>query len=245
VEKLERETPERTDRRAKTMHGQRLKKLKSIVFDFDGTLAELHLDFPAMKRQILALAQEYFDCPLPAPSAPALEWLETVVSRLQESDAPAASELEKRSAALIKDIELDAAYRGALFPFTRSILQTLGQEGIKIAIITRNCEEAVRIVFPDLDRYCGGFLARDHVRRVKPDPDHLLRALETIAALPENALMVGDHPLDIQTGQRAGILTAGVWSGTATEEELTRSGADLTARNCEELITVLKERSLI
>ena len=146
---------------------------------------------------------------------------------------------------LIKDIELDAAYRGSLFPFTRSILQTLGQEGIKIAIITRNCEEAVRIVFPDLDRYCGGFLARDHVRRVKPDPDHLLRALETIEAVPETALMVGDHPLDIQTGQRAGILTAGVWSGTATEEELARSGADLTARNCEELITVLRERSLI
>jgi phosphoglycolate phosphatase len=57
--------------------------------------------------------------------------------------------------------------------------------------------------------------------------------------------MVGDHPLDIQTGQRAGILTAGVWSGTATEEELARSGANLTARNCEELITALKERSLI
>jgi phosphoglycolate phosphatase len=236
---------ERTDCRAKTMHSQRRQKLKSIVFDFDGTLAELHLDFPAMKRQIRALAQEYFDYPLPVPSFPALEWLETLVGSLQTSDAPAAWELEKRAAALIKDIELDAAYRGSLFPFTRSILQTLRQEGIKIAIITRNCEEAVRIVFPDLDRYCEGFLARDHVLRVKPDPDHLLRALETIAALPETALMVGDHPLDIQTGQRAGILTAGVWSGTATEEELVRSGADLTASNCEELITALKERSLI
>jgi phosphoglycolate phosphatase len=227
------------------MHGQQQPKLKSIVFDFDGTLAELHLDFPAMKQQVRALAQEYFDYPLSAPNAPALEWLETLVGSLHASDAPAASELEKRAAALIKDIELDAAHRGSLFPFTRPILQTLGQEGIKIAIITRNCEEAVRIVFPDLDRYCEGFLARDHVRRVKPDPDHLLRALETIAASPETALMVGDHPLDIQTGRRAGILTAGVWSGTATEEELARSGADLTARNCEELIIVLKERSLI
>jgi len=227
------------------MHGQRPQKLKSIVFDFDGTLAELHLDFPAMKRQIRALAQEYFDHSLPVPTAPALEWLESLVSSLQASDAPAASELENRAAALIKDIELEAAYRGSLFPFTRSILQALGQEGIKIAIITRNCEEAVRIVFPDLDQYCGGFLARDHVRRVKPDPDHLLCALEKIAASPETALMVGDHPLDIQTGQRAGILTAGVWSGTATEEELARSGANLTARNCEELITALKERSLI
>ncbi len=227
------------------MHRQSKQKLQSIVFDFDGTLAELHLDFPAMKRQISALAQEYFDNSPPSPNVPALEWLEALVGRLRESEPLAASELERRAVALIRDIELDAAHRGSLFPFTRSILQTLGQEGLKVAIITRNCEQAVRIVFPDLDRYCGGFLARDHVRRVKPDPEHLLRALKTIAASPETALMVGDHPLDIQTGQRAGTLTAGVWSGTATEMDLERSGADLTARNCRELIMVLKERNLI
>jgi phosphoglycolate phosphatase len=227
------------------MHGQPPLKLESIVFDFDGTLAELHLDFPAMKRQIRDLAQGYFDDPLPAPNGPALEWLESLVNRLRASNASTALELEKRGALLIKDIELDAAHRGSLFPFTRSILQALGQEGIKIAIITRNCEEAVRTVFPDLDRYCRGFLARDHVRRVKPHPEHLLCALKKIAASPETALMVGDHPLDIQTGQRAGTLTAGVWSGTATEEELALCGASLTARNCEELVTALKERSLI
>jgi phosphoglycolate phosphatase len=227
------------------MHDQPHFGLRSIIFDFDGTLAELHLDFPAMKLKIHALAQEYFDHPLPAPCGPALEWLEALVSKLRASNASNALELEKQGAALIKDIELEAAYRGSLFPFTRSILRALGQEGIKIAIITRNCEEAVRIVFPDLDRYSGGLLARDHVCRVKPHPDHLLCALKRIAASPDTALMVGDHPLDIQTGQRAGILTAGVWSGTSTEEELTRSGANLTARNCEELISALKQRGFI
>jgi phosphoglycolate phosphatase len=227
------------------MHAHPPEKLESIVFDFDGTLAELHLDFPAMKLQVRALAQKFFDYPLPAQGGPALEWLETLVNSLRASDDSAAFELEKLGAVLIKDIELEAAHRGSLFPFTRPILQALGQDGIKIAIITRNCEEAVRIVFPDLDRYCRGFLARDHVRQVKPYPNHLLFALKRIAASPETALMVGDHPLDIQTGQRAGILTAGVWSGTATEVELIRSGADLTARNCEELITKLKQRGFI
>ena len=227
------------------MNDQQVKKLKAIIFDFDGTLAELRLDFPEMKRQLGLLAQEYFSRGLQLPNVPALEWLEALHARLQQRNEAAAQEFETRAHALIQAIEIEAAHGGALFPFTRSLLRELQEEGIKVAIITRNCEAAVRMVFPDLEHYCAGFLARDHVHRVKPDPDHLLRALETIAASPESALMVGDHPLDMQTGKSAGILTAGVSSGNASEEDLVRAGATLTARNCEELIAALRARSLL
>ncbi len=227
------------------MNDQQPKQLKSIIFDFDGTLAELRLDFPEMKRQLGLLAQEYFSRGLQPPNAPALEWLEALHARLQQRNEAAAQEFETRANALIQAIEIAAAHGGALFPFTRSLLLKLKEGGIKVAIITRNCEAAVRMVFPDLEHYCAGFLARDHVRRVKPDPDHLLRALETIAASPESALMVGDHPLDMQTGKSAGIMTAGVSSGNASEEDLARAGASLTARNCEELIAALRARSLL
>jgi len=227
------------------MNGNVRRKLEAVIFDFDGTLAELHLDFADMKRQLKVLAQGYFGDVLQTPQVPALEWLEALAASLQLRDKAAAKDLEERAGSLIKEIELQAAHRGALFPSTRSILQELQRDSIKVAIITRNCEEAVRIVFPDLDRYCGGLLARDHVSRVKPDPDHLLRALEEIGASPETALMVGDHPLDMQTGKRAGTLTAGVWSGNASEDELIRAGADLTACNCQELMVTLKARNLL
>jgi phosphoglycolate phosphatase len=225
--------------------GSQGKRLEAIIFDFDGTLAELHLDFVEMKRRLKTLAEEYFSYVALPATMPALEWLETLVVSLQESDEAAALDLEERAGLLIKEIELDAARRGALFPFTRAILDELQKACIKVAIITRNCEEAVRIVFPDLDRYCDGFLARNHVARVKPDPDHILCALEKIGASRETALMVGDHPLDMQAGHRLGILTAGVWSGNASPEDLLRSGADMIARNCQELMLELKEHRLL
>ena len=222
-----------------------MQKLEAIIFDFDGTLAELRLDFPEMKRRLGILAQGYFSQRLPPPNVPALEWLEELTTRLHRRDEEAAQEFEARAHALIQAIEIEAARRGALFSFTRALLQGLREEGIKVAIITRNCEAAVRLVFPDIDRYCAGFLARDHVQRVKPDPAHLLRALEAIAASHESTLMVGDHPLDVQTGKSAGTLTAGVWSGNASADDLARAGADFTARNCEELIAILRTRSLL
>ncbi len=222
-----------------------MKKLEAIIFDFDGTLAELRLNFPEMKRRLGVLAQEYFPEPLAPPNVPALEWLEDLTARLHHRDEDAAQELEARANALIQAIEIEAAHGAVLFPFTRPLLRELQEEGIRVAIITRNCEEAVRMVFPDIDRYCAVFLARNHVHRVKPDPAHLFRSLEAIAAAPASALMVGDHPLDVQTGKSAGIRTAGVWSGNASADDLARAGADFTARNCEELIAILRTRSLL
>lgn len=219
-------------------------KFRSIVFDFDGTLAELCLDFGEMKQRLAALAQEFLES-LPTASLPVLEWLEVLMTSVRASNGPVAEEFQQRSRALILDMELEAAREGSLFPFTRPILGELRNKGIKVAIITRNCEKAVRAVFPDMDDFCSGFLARDHVPRVKPDPDHLFRALSKAGATLEAALMVGDHPLDIQTGKRAGILTAGVYSGNASRAELIETGAHWTARNCEELFELLSIQGLI
>jgi phosphoglycolate phosphatase len=220
--------------------------IEAIVFDFDGTLAETPLDFGEMKRQLAILARNYLPSVSIAPSMPALEWLASVAVEVQEySSMKTAEEFRSKAETLIFDIEMHAAGKGKLFPYTRSMLRKLDSLRIRTAIITRNCTEAVRIVFPDLDDYCACLLTRDHVPHVKPNPEHLLRALNVLSALPGNALMVGDHPMDVETGKRAGALTAGVLSGKSSHEDLIRSGADFVARSCEALMDVLDGESLL
>lgn len=214
-------------------------RIQSVVFDFDGTLAELHLDFSEMKRRVVELASEYLDVRLQPSGQPALELLETIGSTIQARDHALAQQFRDRAHGVIMVMELEAAARGALFPFTRRVLHLLGGRGIKTAVITRNCQEAVTRVFPDIRLHCAAFLSRDHVERVKPDPRHLLQALDELAMPAATALMVGDHPLDIQTGKRAGTLTAGVATGNTAQSDLFRCGADWTARNCEELVELL------
>lgn len=220
-------------------------KLKTFVFDFDGTLAELKLDFPEMKRRLSSLAESCFAPAVPPPFLPVLEWLGWLEKSIQQSNGGADHGFRLRAMAMISEIESEAAKNGSLFPFTRPLMKTLLEKGIKTAIITRNCDSAVRVVFPDITEYCRAFFPRDHVISPKPDPAHLLLALDSIGADVQTAIMVGDHPLDIETGKAAGAMTAGVCSGSSCEEELLRAGADWVADDCRGLLELLSREGFI
>ncbi len=214
-------------------------KIETFVFDFDGTLAVLRLDFAEMKRRLSSLAENYFDQTLPPPFLPVLEWLAWLDKMIRESTGDPTGEFRQKALTLISEMELEGAKNGALFSFTRPLLRALAHKGAKTAIITRNCEAAVRVVFPDLSDYCSAFFSRDHVSSPKPDPAHLIQALKFLRADLRTAIMIGDHPLDIQTGKAAGVMTAGVCSGSATRDELVRAGADWVADDCQILIELL------
>ena len=223
------------------------RRYKALVFDFDGTLAEVRLDFPEMKRRVAALAAG-FAAPRalpPLPPMPALEMIEQAASFLAAEDPEAAARYRAAAHEAVLAMEREAARNSTLFPFTRGVLADLRATCVRTAIITRNCEEAVRIVFPDIDAFCDCLLARDHVPRVKPDPGHILSALDRLAVAPSEALMVGDHPLDVQTGKRVGTLTAGVASGSGSWDDLARSGADWVSSDCESLYLELKHAGLV
>jgi phosphoglycolate phosphatase len=205
-----------------------LKAITAFLFDFDGTLAELHLDFSALRREILLLAERFG---LPDPVLPNPAYLLELTQSLRDQMALRAPEKADRfydlSMALIAERELAAAQPQNLFPFTRRILDFLIQAEYRVAVLTRNSGPSVRRVFPDLDRYCHLFLPRESVARPKPDPEHARVALETLGVACDRALMVGDHTLDIRCGQQLGLKTLGVLTGRTTAAEMTAARADL------------------
>jgi len=220
-------------------------RIESFVFDFDGTLAVLRLDFKEMKLRLNRLAESCFAPPPPLPFLPVLEWLEWLDGSISESTGCRSGEFRRKALALISEMELQAAKSGSLFPFARPLLKGLMDKGAKTAIITRNCEAAVRLVFPDISDYCSAFLSRDHVSSPKPDPAHLIHALDRIGADLRTTIMIGDHPLDIQTGKAAGVMTAGVCSGNSGRDELVRAGADRVAEDCQRLVELLTKEGLV
>ena len=215
--------------------------LDAVVFDFDGTLAELVLDFAAMKDRVARVAAVYLADVPPPNGLPALEYANQLAGRIRAVAAADARRFLDDVAARIVDQEIEAARRARLFPATRDALAALARNGVKVGIITRNCRAAVDIVFPDASDFAGVILARDESRHVKPDPRHLLDALDVLGAVPGRALMVGDHPMDLATGRAAGTLTAGVASGRVGLDELARHEPDYLADDVGSLAAMLLE----
>ena len=219
--------------------------VRAIVFDFDGTLAKPALNFDEMNKAAQAAVAELFPAALPQ-DRPALEWLVKIKKQLQlAKQLELSQKLDLAARQAMAKVEIRAVKAGGLFPETKKVLLHLKKLGIKTAIITRNCREAVLELLPEQENLYNCLLTRDDVQEVKPHPSHLLNALSLLNQAPEYALMVGDHPMDVETGKRAGVRTAAVTCGHASIEKLIACQPDLLAADCSALLNMLKERKLL
>jgi phosphoglycolate phosphatase len=215
-------------------------RFQALLFDFDGTLSRLTIDFALMRRKVSALAEAFLGEPPDPSEAPVLEWLDEIAAEIAEMDGDLAKQFHTRGRLVVQATELDAAREAELFPSTRPLLADLRAAGVKTGVLTRNSTAAVKRVFPDIAACCDAFLAREDVPRVKPHPDHAQALLARIGVAPGRALLVGDHPLDIETARRAGLAAAAVISGHGSRQDLAAAGPDFLAEDCPALVAQLR-----
>jgi len=216
-------------------------KVKAVVFDFDGTLAVLNIDFQLMRERFFDLLNLFGIEKELIKERYVLEMINEVYLILVARNPSQAKDFYHRAHQILQEVELHAASEGKLIPGIETTLKGLREKGIKVGIVTRNCGEAVLRVFPNLYDHCDLFISRDSVRRVKPHPDHLHSVMKGLHLSGEEALMVGDHPIDIQAGKKAGMKTVGVLTGRTKREEFERIGADYILRDATEINQVLEQ----
>jgi phosphoglycolate phosphatase len=217
----------------------RFQKIRAVIFDFDGTLAVLSIDFNAMREQVFDLMRHYGVGEELIEERYLLEIIDEVYQILWEKNPTGAEEFYQEAHRILHGVEMRAAEEGRLIPGAEETLKNLRKEGIKVGIVTRNCEDAVRKVFPNIDKFCDAFVSRNSVKRVKPHPDHLSSAMKALGVSGEEAVMIGDHPTDIQAGKRVGMKTIGVLTGRTKREEFKKAGADYIFDNAKEICKLI------
>jgi phosphoglycolate phosphatase len=203
------------------------REMEAVIFDYDGTLVQLNIDFGAMRQDVEESLGEYGIEPEDLKGFYILEMIDEAAVRISEKSRPEGAAFCRKCLDLVIAHELEAAKEGRILPGVVDMLELLRKRGVKVGIITRNCDKAVKVVFPHLESLCDVYVPRDGVSRVKPHPDHLVLALERLGV--ENAarcLMVGDHVLDVEGGKRMEMMTAGVLTGKTTRQQFMRAGAD-------------------
>jgi len=213
--------------------------IRAVVFDFDGTLTELTLDFPEMRESL----DRFILHRLPVETAreyDGLLMLERILA-IERRLGPRGPLFRSEAYALLRDLELKAADGKEVFPYTRQVLRRLREMSLRIGIMTRNCGAAVRKVFQELDEYTDVIVSREDTRLVKPDPSHPLTVVDRLGVSPSQAILVGDHPTDMAAGRAAGMRSVGVLSGRSSREELQQAGADHVISDIRGLLTIIRK----
>lgn len=215
-----------------------LKPIKAVVFDFDGTLAPLNIDFDLLKAEVKKIALLYVE----ESYLSKLDHLYTLemVYEIQAHLGEKGREFKEVAFSKLDEIEVAFASQKELFPGARSVLRSLKEMGIKTAIITRNCRQAIKTVFPDYGEYVEVIVSREDVPRVKPNPEHPKRALIALDVEPSLSVICGDHPTDIIAGKTLGARTVGVLTGRTKKEELLKVGADYVIPSIEVLPDLIR-----
>jgi phosphoglycolate phosphatase len=121
------------------------------------------------------------------------------------------------------------------YPSGREILDHFRDK--KQAICSNKPEDFVRRILESLKSldYFDAILGGDSVESKKPDPEGLLHLLDRFQCAPEMAVLVGDSPVDIETGKRAGVYTCVVNYGLGDPKEIASAGPDCSIDHLSEL----------
>ena len=200
--------------------------IRLIIFDFDGTLGDTRRNILLTMRQTLE--------ELSLPMASEEECAATIGLPLRDCFLQLfpdlSDELADRCAATYRRI-FDINKKQlvpALFPHVRETLAELYARGYILTVASSRSSASLREFLSDMGviNFISFILGADDVARAKPDPEPVLQTLRTLKVPASETLVVGDMPVDILMGARAGARTCAVTYGNASAADLRAAGAD-------------------
>lgn len=203
-----------------------------FVFDFDGTLADTRLDIAdSVNRALAELGLRTLD----------RETLYTFIGRgvnhlmAQSLEGTDCDDISRITDAFLAHYQAHLLDQTTLFPNCREALAHFAHK--EHAILSNKPTRFITQILDALDCRSpfGTIIGGDTMPEKKPDPGGLHHILEKHRTRPEDALMIGDSRIDIETGKNAGVRTCGVTFGHAGREALEFAGSDWIIDDLSEL----------
>ncbi|MFD1647833.1 DUF120 domain-containing protein [Haloarchaeobius litoreus] len=164
------------------LNGHEADRFDGVVFDLDGTLVDLDVDWPAVHERLESLLDPYLDGPI------------TDHSRVEVFDLAREHGLDDE----LEDIVGSAEVAGAETARKLPALSVLPSLDCPVGVCTANAEEAARRALDRFDvlDHVDSVVARDTMAADKPERETLSRSLEELGIDAGNALYVGDEDGD-------------------------------------------------
>jgi len=212
--------------------------MRGVIFDMDGTLADSIGHYYELARQIAErvevtpVSREKV-CELMGSGDPDL---------FRKLLPPDFSDFDKIGP-IVRELVppwMKAAKEIAPLPGCVELLHELHARGHPLGVATSSGR-----ALPYLDRWGTRHVfhtvigREDHTRR-KPHPEAVLNCLEGLGVAAGDAMYVGDSPIDIEAGRRAGVVTVGVLTGTSNRAVLAAVEPDHILDSAADLLSLLE-----
>lgn len=182
-----------------------MKKIKTVLFDLDGTLADTAPDLANALNYVL---EKHHCAPLP------YEKIRPIVSHGGMAlvtlgfgaDHP---EFDTYYKELLEHYQSNIANETTLFPGMDELLSTLEKENINWGVVTNKPAWLTKPLMEALDLTSRAvtIVSGDTLEERKPHPAPLLHACQQAGSKAEECIYVGDAERDIEAGNRAGMLS--------------------------------------
>ena len=194
--------------------------LRGIIFDIDGTLVasnEAHA-----RSWVETLAEAGFDVPFdviwPMIGMGADKLLPAAIG--VESESPKGKELSARRWEIFK-----MKYLAGLVPTpgARALVERMKKDGLKLVVATSAGGDEVGALMKaaGIDDLMDETTSASDAEDSKPDPDIVQAAVRASGFKPDELVMLGDTPYDVQAATGAQVRLIALLSGGWTKEELT------------------------
>ena len=198
--------------------------IKAVLFDIDGTLVDSNEEHITAWQTAFATIGKRFDrTVIHDQIGKGTDMLvPTLLPELDEDSGEALGEVHGRA---FKTDYLDAI---EAFPNARDLLAHVHGAGQQVVFASSASKEELDHYISLLDAHelVTATTSSDNVARTKPAPDIFAIALEKLAPLSaDEVVVVGDTPYDIEAAAKCGIAAIGLRSGRFSDDTLRGAGA--------------------
>lgn len=217
--------------------GVAVRTFNLIVFDLDGVLID-------SARDLVSAAQ--YSLREVGSSDPGFPFIQRCIGGgarnllLRSLDEDKKDRVDEAMAIFRSYYERNCVNETVLYPGVRDVLSFyVGHK--RLALATFKIRAATEKILAQLDvsNYFDAIVTADDVRRSKPDPECIHSLLKSLGHSPDEAILIGDTPTDINTAKNAGISSCAVLYGFGTREDLFSAKPDFIVENILELTSIV------
>ena len=208
--------------------------IHTILFDLDGTLIDTNeLINESFRHTFKQFGLEYTHEEILAFNGPPLQ---VTFEKIDLDKAEAMISTYRKHNLAHHDSYVKA------FPNVKDTLELLKESGLKLGIVTTKMRKtAIRgMKLTGIYDYFDTIIGLDDITNAKPHPEPVLTAMKYLNADPETTLMIGDNSHDIESGQNAGVKTAGVSWSLKGEEALRKYNPTYMLQDMKDLIEIIE-----